>query len=151
MQLLHLGLGRPLGRFSVVLASTICLTSLTWAFWIHGRTKVFVISQFGEVVLYSGLCEFHSCALCCEVSHLGSNAGSTMSGAPNYWGVLKSPSDVTSFFFNTVACIYSQKTLGLNIRAPNLFFCSVRHLTSIRPGHTVDSSQKSHLWRLHMC
>jgi len=56
MQLLQLGLGRPLGRFSVVLASTICLTSLTWAFWIHDRTKAFVISQFGEVVLHLGLC-----------------------------------------------------------------------------------------------
>jgi len=55
MQLLHLGLGRPLGRFPVGLASKICLTSLTWAFWIHGRTNVVVNSQFGEVVLHAGL------------------------------------------------------------------------------------------------
>ena len=64
-----------------------------------------------------------------------------MSGVPNHWGVLKSPNDVTNFFFNTVACIYSQKTLGLNMGAPNLRFCPARHLTSIRPGHTVDSSK----------
>jgi len=34
------------------------------AFWIHGRTNVVVFSQFGEVVRHSGLCEFHSCAIC---------------------------------------------------------------------------------------
>jgi len=57
---------------------------------------------------------------------------------------------MSQFFFNTVACIYSQNTLGLHMGAPNLFFCPARHLTSIRPGHTVDSSQNSHLWRLHV-
>jgi len=29
------------------------------------------ISQFGEVFPHSGLCEFHICALCLEVSHHG--------------------------------------------------------------------------------
>jgi len=75
VQTLHLGFGPSLGCFPVDLASTTCLTSLTRAFWIHGRTNVVVISEFGEVVRHSGLCRFHSCALCCEVSHQGCNEG----------------------------------------------------------------------------
>ena len=117
MQSLHLGLGRSLGRFSVVLVSRTCLTSLSGSFWIHGRTMAVVISEFREVVRYSGLCKFHSGALCCEVSRQGRKEG-----APNHRGVLKSPNDVARFFFNTVAYIYSQKTLGLNMGTPNLFF-----------------------------
>jgi len=43
------------------------------AFWISGRTNVAVISQFGQVVRHSGLCKFHSCAFCGEVSYQGHN------------------------------------------------------------------------------
>jgi len=38
-------------------------------FWSHGRTNVAGFSRFGEVAQHSGLYEFHSCALCCEVSY----------------------------------------------------------------------------------
>jgi len=60
---------------SGLLSSRACLTSLSWAFWIHGRTHVVVISEFGEIVLHSGLWEFHICTLCREVSHQGRNEG----------------------------------------------------------------------------
>jgi len=80
VQLLHLGFGWPLCCFPVDLASRTCLTGLSWAFWIHGRTNVVVISEFGEVVLHSGFCAFHSCALCCDVPHQGSNEGAQCPG-----------------------------------------------------------------------
>ena len=80
MQLFHLGPWRHMG-----LASRACLTSLSWAFWIHGRTAVVVFSQV-EAVRYSGLFEFHSCALCREVSHQVRNDGDTMPRAANHWG-----------------------------------------------------------------
>jgi len=38
-------------------------------FWTHGRANVAGISRLGEVGRHSELCEFHSCALCHEVSH----------------------------------------------------------------------------------
>jgi len=71
MLLLHLGLGRHLGRFAVGLASRTCLTSLSLAFWTRGRTNIVVFPQLGEVVRPSRLCEFYSCTLCREVSHQG--------------------------------------------------------------------------------
>jgi len=37
----------------------------------HARTNVAGISRFGEVVRHSGLCEFHSCALCRIASYRG--------------------------------------------------------------------------------
>jgi len=126
VQTLHLVFGRPLGCFPVDLASRTCLTSLSWAFWIHGRTNVVVISEFGEVVRHSGLCEFHSCAL----------------GAP------KSPNNVAGFFFNTVHLL--PKDLRFEHGCAQIVTCPGRNLTSVRPCHTVDSSQKSHLWRLHL-
>jgi len=57
------------------------------AFWMHGRTNVAVISQFGQVVRHSGLCKFHGCALFREVSHQGHNEegkGVRMPRAPNH-------------------------------------------------------------------
>jgi len=120
MQLFHLGLGRLLGRFPVDFASRTCLTSLSWGFWIHGRTNIAVISQFGEVVRDSGLCEFHSCALCCESSHLGSNERGKMPRAPNQWGAPKSPNNVASFTFNTVQLL--PKDLRFENGGPNQLF-----------------------------
>jgi len=38
-------------------------------FWSHGRTIVAENSLFGKVTRDSGFYEFHSCALCREVSH----------------------------------------------------------------------------------
>jgi len=38
------------------------------AYWSHGRTIVAEISLFGDVTRHLELCEFHSCALCREVS-----------------------------------------------------------------------------------
>ena len=75
VQTLHLGFGRLLGCFPLDLASRNCLTSLLWTFWTHGQTNVVVISEFGEVVQHSGVCEFHNCTFCCKVSHQGSNEG----------------------------------------------------------------------------
>jgi len=71
------------GSLSRGLASRACFTSLSLAFWIHGRTNVVVSSQL-ELIRHSGLCEFHSCALCREVSHQGRNEGGTMPLAPNH-------------------------------------------------------------------
>jgi len=119
MQLLHLGFGRPLGCFPVDLASRTCLTSLSWAFWIHGRTNVVLISEFGEVVLHSGFCEFHSCALCCEVSHQGRHEGEQCPGRRITGGAPKSRK--MSQVFSSIQHIYSQKTLGSNMGAPKLF------------------------------
>jgi len=46
-----------------------CLVNFPGTFWTHGRTNVAGIPGFGEVAQHSGLCEFHSCALCRKVSH----------------------------------------------------------------------------------
>jgi len=64
-----IGLGRPLGRFPVGLARRLASPVFRWVFWTHGRTNVAGISRFVEVGRHSELCEFHSCALCHEVSH----------------------------------------------------------------------------------
>ena len=86
--------------------------------------NVAVISQFGEVIRYPGLCEFHSRALCREVSNQGCNKGGkggSMPLEPNRWVAPKSPNNVASFFFS-VQYIYSEKALDSNMVAPNLFF-----------------------------
>jgi len=101
MQLVHLGFGQHLGRFPVVLASRACLTIFRWVLWIHDRTNVVVFSQL-EVVRHSGLCEFHSCALCREVSHQGRKKGGILPRVPNHWGAPKSRNNIASFFFNAV-------------------------------------------------
>ena len=62
-----------------------------------------------------------------------------MSGVPNRWGVLKSANDVTSFFFNTVACIYSQKTLGLNMGGAKLVFLHRAPVNLDTPGSHFPS------------
>ena len=147
MQLLHLGLGQPLGRYPVDSAIEICLTSLTWAFWIHGRTNVAVISEFGEVVPHSGLWEFHSYPLCCEVSRQGRNERGTMSGAPNHRGERWKVPRMSQVFLQYSTL--TPKRPQVRTWGANLVPCPGRHLTSIRPCQ-VDSSQKSHLWRLHL-
>jgi len=131
MQLLHPSLGRPLGRFPVDLARRTCLTSLSGAFWIQGRTNVVVIFQFGEVVLHSGPCEFHSCALCCEVSYQGRNKGGTVSRESNHWVAPKSPNNVASVFFNTVLLL--PKDLRFEHGGAKLASWPGCHLTSIHP------------------
>jgi len=79
--------------FSWVYPAGLALPVFRWAFWIRGRTKVVAFSQL-EVVRHSGNCEFHSCALCREVSQQGRNEGDAMPRAP------KSRNNVASFFFN---------------------------------------------------
>ena len=77
MQSLHLVFGRPLGCFPMDVASRICLANLHWFGHVSkkysghkGRTNVARVSRFGgEVAWYSRFYEFHSCALCYEVSH----------------------------------------------------------------------------------
>jgi len=75
-----------------------------------------VISQFGQVVTHSGLCKFHSCALFREVSHQGRNEEGK--GA-EYPGRRKVPK--MSQVFSSIQYIYSEKTLGTNMGAPNSF------------------------------
>ena len=48
----------------------------------------------------------------------------------NHWGVLKVPA--MSRVLSSIQHICFRKPLGSNIRAPNLFFCPGRHLTSAR-------------------
>jgi len=98
MQLLHLGPGQHLCHFPGSLASRACLASLSLGIL---DTRVVVFSEV-EVIRYSGLFEFHSCALCCKVSHQVRNEGGTMPRAPNHWGVPKSLNDVASYFFSAV-------------------------------------------------
>jgi len=65
----HLVLGRPLCRFPVSVAIRTCLAHLSWdilATW--PKTNVAGISRIGERAPHSGLYEFHSCTLGCEVS-----------------------------------------------------------------------------------
>ena len=70
MHSLHLGLGWSLNRFSVGLASWTCLANLSYM--AETDILISVLSQFrGDVIPRSRLCEFHSCALCREVSHHG--------------------------------------------------------------------------------
>jgi len=111
------------------------------------ESKVVVFSQLG-VARHSGLCEFHSCGLCREVSHQGRNEGGTMPRAPNHWGTPKSRNNGASF--SSMQYIYSQNTLGSNMEAPNLFFPQAQPNLGTTFCHIVNSSQKSHLWRLHL-
>jgi len=83
------------------------------------RTDVVVFSQLGEVVRHSGLCEFHSCTLCHEVSHQGRNKGGTMPRAPNHLG-----GKVASLFFNAVHLL--PKHLRLKYGSPKLVPCHGR-------------------------
>ena len=129
MQLLHLDPGRHLGLFPVGLASRACLTIFRWALWIHGRTKVVVFFQ-SEAVRHSGLCEFHSCALCREVSHKERKEGDKMPWAPNHWGVLKSRNNVAGFFFNAVHLLPNYLRLKYGGAKP--FSCPGRNLNSVR-------------------
>jgi len=67
MQSLYLVLGRPLDRFPVGVASRTNLVN-PGTLSTHGRTNVAGNSRFGDEARYSELYEFHSCALCHEVS-----------------------------------------------------------------------------------
>jgi len=70
MQSLHLVLGRRLGCFTVRVASRTCLANLSSDILATWRTVVAEISRFGgEISRHSMMYEFHSCALCHEVSH----------------------------------------------------------------------------------
>jgi len=150
MQLLHLGLGRHLRRFPVGLVSMSCLTSLllgildTWP----GRANVVVFSHLGEVVRHSGLCEFHSCALCREMSNQGRNLGGTIPGR-QITGAPKSRNNVASFFFNAVHLLSTY--LRFKYEGAKLVFLSrVQSNLGTLLCHTVDSSPKSDLWCLHL-
>ena len=102
----HLVHGRHLGRFAVGLISRTCLTNFCGAFWIHGRTNVVVFSQFEEVLRPSGLCEFHSCTICREVSHQWRNEDGAMPGRRINGGRRRAPA--MSQVFSSMQCIYSQ-------------------------------------------
>ena len=151
MQSLHLGLGQPLGRFAVDLASKTCLASLSCGI-LHGRTNVAVVSQLGQVVWHSGLCKFHSCALCREVSHQGRNEdgkGGTCLGRRFTRGRQKVPK-MSQVFLQYGAI--TPKRPRVEHGGAKLFSFPGRHLTSVACArcHTVKSSQKFHLWRLHL-
>ena len=48
-----------------------------------------------------------------------------------HWRAPISLNNITSTFFSTVHLL--RKTLGSNVRAPDLLLCPGRHLTSVRP------------------
>ena len=66
-----------------------------------------------------------------------------MPQTPNHLAPPKSPNSVASFFFNTVHLL--PKDLRFKHGGAKIFSCPRKHLTSVRPCHTVDSSQKSHV------
>jgi len=70
MYAFHLVLGRPLDRFpgQDYVASRNYHPIIPRTFGSHGRTILDNISLIGEVARHSGLCEFHSCTLCREMS-----------------------------------------------------------------------------------
>jgi len=97
------------------------------AFWIHGGTNVVAFSRFREfkrkkilVVRHSGLSEFHSFAICREVSHQRRNEGGT-TPKRRITGAGRRKVLILSQFFSSMQYIYSQKILGSNMEAPNLF------------------------------
>jgi len=93
-------------------------------------SNVDVFSQL-EVTQHSGLCEFH-----------------TMPRAPNHWGEPKSRNSVSILFFNAVQLL--PNILGSNMEALNLIFPRAQSNLGTSLCHTVNSSQKSHLWCLHL-
>ena len=126
------------------------------AFWTHARTNAAVTSPFGEVVRHSGLCEFHSGALCREVSH-GNTRGATRGARETQCPGLRITGDcrkvpIMSQVFSSIQYIYSQKALGSNMGR----HCQTCFLPRA-PAHfgtllcrTVDSSKKFYLSRLHL-
>jgi len=67
---LHLVLVRPLGRFSLGVGGRITSPIFSgYSGHVPEPSTVTQISLFGEVFRCLGLYEFHSCALCLEVSH----------------------------------------------------------------------------------
>ena len=140
----HLGYGRPLGRFSVGLASRSCFASLlrgirhTWP----NYCNVAMISQIGEVFRHSVLCEFHSCALCHEVSHQGLNPrvrGHITSGAE----LLGRPKVLTmSQVLFSMQCIILKTPLFRTCGAKSAS-CPGRHLISVRPCVTPWTLRKN--------
>ena len=90
-------------------------------YWTHDRTKKAVICRFGEVVQHSGPWGFLSGALYREVSHQWRNdraVGHNGLGAESP-GRRKVPT--MSYVFSSIHYIYSQKTSGSNMGAPNSF------------------------------
>ena len=69
---------------------------------------------------------------------------------PNRWVAPKSPNNVASFFFFFSTVHLLRKGVRFEHGGAKLVFCSGHHLTSVRPVSTEDSSQKSHLRRLHL-
>jgi len=61
-------LGDFLAAFPWVYPAGLASSLIPGAFWTDDRNNVTGISRFGEAVRPSGLCVFHSCTLCCEVS-----------------------------------------------------------------------------------
>jgi len=91
------------------------------------RINVVVFSQLGEVVRHSGLCEFHSCVLCREVSHQGRNEGAQCPGRRITWGRPKA----ASLF--CIAVHLLPKYLRFKHGGAKLVSCSWHNLTSVRP------------------
>ena len=106
-----------------------------------------MFSQFEEVFRPSGLCEFHSCIICREVSHQWRSEGGTMRGR-NHWGADAEKSQQCRKLF--LQCSLLPKYLKFKYGGAKLVSCRRRNLTSVSPFVTPRTLQKSHLWRLHL-
>ena len=72
MQVMPPGSCRPLGCFPVGVSSRTCLVNLSWDIldtWLNQLSWDISIWKSGLMDWHSGFYEFHSCALCGEVSH----------------------------------------------------------------------------------
>jgi len=107
-----------------------------------------VFSQIGEVVRHSGLCEFHSSALCREVSHQGRNEGGSMPRAPNLLEAPKSRNNVAGFLFNAIHLL--PKYLRFKYGGGKFVSCPGRNLNAVRPFVTPWAPIFSNLWCLHL-
>jgi len=64
-------------------------------------TNVVLFSQLGHVVQHSWSCEFHSCALCREVSHQGRHEGAPCPGCRSLGGAKNRKSFLQSSTFTS--------------------------------------------------
>ena len=108
-----------------------------------------VFSQLGEVVRHSGLYEFYSCALCREVSHQGRKKGASLRRTPNHWGGAEKSQQCRKFFLQSNT--FTSKIPKVQIwRRRTCFLPRAQSNLGTHLCHTVDSSQKSYLWCLHL-
>jgi len=133
---------KPPGHFLRVCAAGLSSPMFLRTFWTHGRTNVVDLSIRGADLTLR-LYEFHSCALCREVSNCQLFAKSHLchlylscptqgrsKGGAMFWAP-KSPNNVARILSSTVNFLPSD--LGFEHGGAKLVFCPRHHLTSVRP------------------